>query len=256
MKSIATEAVVLRRTPFGESDLLVGLFTRDLGVLTTIAKGARRSRKRFGGILDTLARLNVLIETRRANAIPLLAGASLVDFGLGLRSSLDRVAIAYYMGELVWRGTKPGVRLIELYEAFVQALDRVASDGPMPRTLAEFLLRYQQALGYRPKLDACALCHAPLAVAAEVAISYRAGGVLCPACVPSAEVNLRLPGRAVRSLVEIRAQGDRRPTDHALEDWSAAADWPALRHFLHRFTQYHLDVQPASWRWWQRLIDA
>jgi len=42
-----TPAIVLRSRPFGESDKIVSFLTESYGKLTGIAKGAKRSRKRF-----------------------------------------------------------------------------------------------------------------------------------------------------------------------------------------------------------------
>ena len=46
-----TDAIVIRLTDYGESDRIVTLLTERHGKVTAIAKGARRSRKRFGGAL-------------------------------------------------------------------------------------------------------------------------------------------------------------------------------------------------------------
>jgi DNA repair protein RecO (recombination protein O) len=47
-----TPAVILRTTPFGESDQIVTLYTLEFGKIRGIAKGAKRSRKRFGARLE------------------------------------------------------------------------------------------------------------------------------------------------------------------------------------------------------------
>ena len=47
-----TEAIVLRCLDYGESDRIVTFYTRDYGKLRGIAKGARRSRKRFANALE------------------------------------------------------------------------------------------------------------------------------------------------------------------------------------------------------------
>ena len=52
-----SEALVLRRLPFGESDLILHLLLPGSGRLTAIAKGARRSVKRFSGTLDAFERM-------------------------------------------------------------------------------------------------------------------------------------------------------------------------------------------------------
>ena len=60
-----TDAVILRRTPVGESDLIVALFTRDHGRVSAVARGARRSRKRFPAGLEMLTSRISFLRKRR-----------------------------------------------------------------------------------------------------------------------------------------------------------------------------------------------
>ena len=45
---ITTPAIVLRTVDYGEADRVVTLFTREHGKLSALARGARKSVKRFG----------------------------------------------------------------------------------------------------------------------------------------------------------------------------------------------------------------
>lgn len=47
-----TEAIVLRLLDYGESDRIVTFYTAGFGKLRGIARGARRSRKRFANALE------------------------------------------------------------------------------------------------------------------------------------------------------------------------------------------------------------
>ena len=51
---LRTEAIVLRSIRYGEADRIVHLYTVAHGRLSAIAKGARRSRSRFGARLEPL----------------------------------------------------------------------------------------------------------------------------------------------------------------------------------------------------------
>ncbi|MCZ6822253.1 MAG: DNA repair protein RecO, partial [Deltaproteobacteria bacterium] len=52
MLEFRTRALVLRTFDLAESDRLVHLYTEDLGRVSAIAKGARRSQRRFPGTLE------------------------------------------------------------------------------------------------------------------------------------------------------------------------------------------------------------
>ncbi len=49
---IATEALLLRRVEYGESDLVLTLLTQKVGKVSALARGARKSSKRFGSALE------------------------------------------------------------------------------------------------------------------------------------------------------------------------------------------------------------
>ena len=68
-RRIRSEAILLRLVDFGESDRIVHLLCPEVGRLTAIAKGARRSVKRFGGSLDLCNLLRVQVEKRRPTSM-------------------------------------------------------------------------------------------------------------------------------------------------------------------------------------------
>ena len=70
---------MLRAVDFGESDLVVHLLTPASGRLTAIAKGARRSTRRFPGLLDLFNHLRVEVERPRRGSLARLEHARLIQ---------------------------------------------------------------------------------------------------------------------------------------------------------------------------------
>src|SRR5258707_167240 len=60
-----TEAIVLRRTDFGEADRILTLFTPSYGKVRAIAKGARRTTSRLAGHLEPFTRTQLLLAPGR-----------------------------------------------------------------------------------------------------------------------------------------------------------------------------------------------
>ena len=79
MATLHTEALVLRAVDFGESDRILHLLVPDGGRLTAIAKGARRSVKRFAGGLDLFQQLRVQLDRRRRAGMARLDHATLLQ---------------------------------------------------------------------------------------------------------------------------------------------------------------------------------
>ena len=59
MPLYTTHAIVIRSLNYGESDKIITFFTRDYGKLKAIAKGARRSRKRFQNALGLFSHIRL-----------------------------------------------------------------------------------------------------------------------------------------------------------------------------------------------------
>lgn len=61
-KSYATLALLLRRTPYRDADLVLCLFTEELGQVSALARAARKSQRRFGGSLEPFHTLHLELE--------------------------------------------------------------------------------------------------------------------------------------------------------------------------------------------------
>src|SRR6478672_9571513 len=76
-RSYTTEAVVLRSFRFGEADRVLHLYTLDRGRVGAIAKGVRKTKSRFGGRLEPLSHVELVLHHGRGE-LETVTGASLV----------------------------------------------------------------------------------------------------------------------------------------------------------------------------------
>ncbi|MEE9419917.1 MAG: DNA repair protein RecO, partial [Desulfatiglandaceae bacterium] len=100
MSTHISPAITLRIKEFGESDLLVSFFTADKGRLKGVAKGARRSRRRFSNCLDLFCLTNLEYDLKRKGDLYFLHSCKLVQAFPGLRSDFSSLSLASYMTEL------------------------------------------------------------------------------------------------------------------------------------------------------------
>ena len=153
-----TDAVIVRRTPVGESDLIVALFTREYGRVSAVARGARRSRRRFPAGLEMLAVLSVTLgRRRRGSELYGLEEAELIDDHRAL--ALDPIALGHasYALELVRELAPPEAPDPGLLDCVV-ALWRALAAGPAPallraEDLAGLAYRLRQTPRYRASKD-------------------------------------------------------------------------------------------------------
>lgn len=207
-----TRALVLRTFDQGESDRVVHLYTEAHGRVGAIAKGARRSKRRFPGTLEILSLIDVrLVDPPRAQLMR-LEGAKLVGNFEGITDRLGRYAIACQFLELLDRLTAEREAHPDLFHFAVGVLDTLRDAEP-DRLLSVLVLAKTLArLGYRPQLVRCAVCGIELpAGAGRVAFLPAHGGSVCRACAGSAEstVPVKLLGALESGLRQpLRARAD------------------------------------------------
>lgn len=229
--------IVLRSVDTGESDRVVTLLTRERGKVGAFARGARASRRRFGGALEPFTL--VAVEARERSASELLSlesVAPLETFG-GIRGDLARIACAGYAAELareLVRDHEPHEDLFDLLAAYLGALDA----GPArPSALRAFELGALRAAGLSPRLDACARCGGPLSGDRGVRFDPGQGGALCAGCPPlaGAAVPLLSPG-VVTALARLAEGG----LGAAGEEPLAPGAGREARDALTAFLEHHL----------------
>jgi len=176
-----TDAIILRHLDYGEADRIVTFLTPSDGLLRGFARGARKSRRRFGAALESFARVRLHWSAPRSGELVSLREAELLDLRPGLRRDLVAIALAGYGCELLeallGEGHGPGGPFA-LLEAFLDHLD---GGGAQAEARLLFELRLLQLAGYIPHLLHCSLCGQALREA-QAAFSVECGGSLCHDC--------------------------------------------------------------------------
>lgn len=180
MQTSHCEAIVLGVTDYGEADRIGTFFTFEHGKLRGIARGAKRSVRRFGGALELFARLQLQLTLREG--LSRVSGADIVTIYAGIRTDLPRIGHAGYACELVDFLLPEGLRnqrLFRLLAAYLEHLDQ------QPATTADrrfFEMNLLNILGYRPALDHCAGCGGELTGGAFLGQAMASDGLLCGRC--------------------------------------------------------------------------
>ncbi|MFN2567175.1 MAG: DNA repair protein RecO [Gemmatimonadaceae bacterium] len=250
MPLVATEAIVLHAFDYLESSRVLRLATRDAGVRSAIAKGARRSSRRFGGGLDLFSRGVAHLYIKPGRDLDILAGFDDLRTTAHLADDLARFTGASAIAELTLRFSREASADSALYDAVawtLASIETVPADETRGAVLAG-AWRIVAELGFAPTLDDCAECHAPLAGDDVVMFSHPAGGALCPRCARLARGRV-LPADA-RHALRTWVAGGRAPLADVAE---ARAHQRLLREFL---VEHLVDGRPlrAFDVWAQELL--
>ncbi len=199
--------VVLRTYKLGEADRIVVSLTRQHGKVRAVAKGVRKTKSRFGGRLEPTSHADLLFYEGRGG-LDIVSQAESIDLFRPLRDHLDGLGRAIAMLEAADQLSLEREVNVPLYEMLVGALRTLArQDAPL--VVPGFLLKALALEGFRPQVEACAVCEVegPL-----VSWAMEEGGLRCtahrlgPALSPEAVVVLQdmLGGRLAAALDERR----------------------------------------------------
>ena len=243
-----TQALVLRTFDQGESDRLVHLYCEGLGRVSAIAKGARRSRRRFPGTLELFSLLEVRLVDPPRSALFRLEGARLIQPFEGLVRDMVRYALASQVLELLDRLAPERQPETGLLRFAVGVLDVIAQDEPDRLLALLVLVKLIARLGYRPTLVRCGLCDAELG-SRDVRVGFdpRHGGAVCATCQPADDLSARA------GLLQALEWGIRSPL---LDRYKLGLDEPDVRRLealVRRFYQFHIGIELRTGRF---LLDA
>ena len=253
MSRIETPALLLRVVDYGESDRIVHLLTPDHGRLTAIAKGARRSVRRFGGTLDLFNHLRVQVDFGRKTTMARLDQARLIGSFEPLRIDPGRFALGCYLLELFDRLAPEGGNRADMRRLFDSALDAlkvIAIWEPSLRLRTLLELRALDALGLRPELRNCVRCGESAGRTAEVDFHVADGGVVCGVCAPRMEGLLRVHLGTLRAL----EQGLRLDFGRLDRLGIGGQSLDEAQQLISRFQRFHVGVELRSERFLDRIL--
>jgi DNA repair protein RecO (recombination protein O) len=203
-----TRALVLKRVEYGESDLVLTLFTERFGRVSALARAARKSTRRFAGALEPMHTLELALEERPKSELFVLREARIAEPRTALTESLARLEAAGTALAWVRRAAPPRTPEPELWAAVESLLDRLGSREeavPPRRTLAAAGLRILATLGWGLDLTRCVRCGKECPPGQIALVDPTRGGLVCRAC---GGARLRLDGPARERLARAAATGD------------------------------------------------
>ena len=153
MSSETATGLILRTRPLTETSLIVRWLTSGAGIVTTVAKGARRPKSPFRGQLDLFYIADFsFVRSRRAD-LHTLSEVKLIATHAGLRRELEDLEQASYCAKLVEQATEAETPLPGLFERFTAMLDQMPFQPAQPQTVFAFEMKLLADLGLQPDLD-------------------------------------------------------------------------------------------------------
>jgi DNA repair protein RecO (recombination protein O) len=198
--------IPLRCVDFSDTSQVVSLFTRELGLVEGIAKGAHRPRNSFQGPFDQAVVYEAVFIPRPRASLSLFTEAEVADGLRGLRATWEKYLAAALLIEFLRAMSSPFEPQPELFDLALSALRalEVATTADIRACLLRFEVRALRLGGFLGSVDACVRCERSWPGGKRPALfSPQAGGLVCRRCAlgsPRDPTAGELPGACVRLL--------------------------------------------------------
>ncbi|NIS60442.1 MAG: DNA repair protein RecO [Proteobacteria bacterium] len=182
MGQCKTWAIVIKTLDYGESDRIVTFYTSDYGKVKGIAKGAKKSKRRFSNALEPFTLSRLIFFDKKESGLVRIEGCDIVDTFPAIRENLRKIAFGCYLVELVEEMTAERQANPDLFNMLKAFLSLLSDDEAEAQILRIFEIRLLSLLGYRPGLDRCLRCHGTVELGEPAYFSVQQGGLLCQRC--------------------------------------------------------------------------
>lgn len=240
-----TDAVVLDCRDHAESDVIITLYGRSTGRLSAIAKGAKKSKKRFVNKLELFTFLNIQFTQKANRSLAFLSEAELHTSFINIRSNPEIYRTASVIREILLVGVRDAEPDENLFRLCLWALHNLNQKEPPQTVLILFLIRFFDLVGYRPDLQACLKCKIPVNQPHNYRFIVSGGGLFCSLCIPQhQEQGVALSHGTIKILQSAQDQ----PLEklHRLK-FTAQLRQQALN-LLHGYARHILQRDIISWR--------
>jgi DNA repair protein RecO (recombination protein O) len=173
---------VLGFIDYGEADRIVTFYTDKIGKLKGIAKGARRSKKRFSNSIELFSQSKIIFSRNNKEGLALIENCDVINHYPAIRENLESTMAASYLTDLTNRFTVEEKRNKELFGLIGNFLELIENGNDLEKIMRFFEIRLLELSGYDPVLEKCVGCGTPLDRINTPFFNSRNGGIECPQC--------------------------------------------------------------------------
>lgn len=147
-KRYSTDAIILARRNYGESDRILTVLSSHHGKLRLLAKGVRRPQSRKRGHLEVFSYIK--FSAAQGRGLDLITEVATIKSYSEVRKNLKKVSLAYYFMEVISRVAHEAEANVKLYDLVLDYLGRLKSVKNLRDMRLAFILELLTTLGFWP----------------------------------------------------------------------------------------------------------
>lgn len=192
---------VLKCLSYGESDLIVTICSREFGKIKGIAKGAKRSRKRFANVFEPFSLTHVIFSRKNRDALALIEACDIIEHYAAIRQDLEKTLAASYFIDLADQFSPEGKSNESLFTLLADFLSLLTRENVSDAAVRFFEMRLLKISGFEPALASCVRCKTPVTNGASYYFYPKEGGIFCSSCARPERYDQSISAGTVRTLL-------------------------------------------------------
>ena len=189
---LKTEAIVLKKIEFGETSRIAHFYTKDLGRISGIIKGAKSPKSKFGKSVDILNHLNLVLYNKNTREIQLISDIELINHFRKTKDNYEKLKYALAVIELVSALTVEHDPNKRLFDGTTKIL-KLIEDGFEEEAVLflRYMLFFIKEIGYEFQLEVCSICNRKVLEGENISYIYDQG-IVCGECRHDRIANVEL----------------------------------------------------------------
>jgi len=233
-----SEAFALRSFDVGEQDKIVVLFSRDIGILKGIAKGARKFGNRFGSSLEQMSLVKVYYYEKEGKDLVTISNCDLIESFFEIQKDLETSFTLCYFIELIEEFYPARSKDDTLFRLLLSVLQSLKAGADLNFVSAYFEAWFMKLNGIQPDFRKCRKCREAINTLSW--LSPKKDGVYCNRCVPQGKDEI-IP--EINTFLEwIRKNPPPKDQNYPLSTEQVTS----VRKVLRRIFVFHMEREPKS----------
>jgi DNA repair protein RecO (recombination protein O) len=189
------EGIIIRTNDYGETNKIITVFTRELGKIGLMARGAKKTSSRLSSISQLFTYGYFLVQTSKGLGT-LQQGESITSMK-HIKADIIAMAYASYIVELTDKALEEKIGNPYLFELLYQTLNYMNEGLDIEILTMIYELKILQVIGLYPHLSSCVSCGR---TESAFSFSIQEGGFLCHTCSRKDPNRLQISPATVRLL--------------------------------------------------------
>ncbi len=243
MRYVKTDGIVIKEVNVDEADKILTIFTRKLGKIQVLSKGARKPKSRFMSCSQLFCYADFGLT--KSQDMYVLKSTELNKNFIGIGSNFDKLGAATFICDVILKVMENDVVNLTLLRLALNTIYMIAEekeDEPIKKYIIVFMIRFLDISGLKPTVDRCVKCNDKHLDINKLYFSVKNGGMVCHKCQNENSDCIKLTASAYKAMVFILFTIDKNMFGFNIS--AGVAD--ELFKIFSKYYEFHFDIKFSS----------